>query len=425
VAGSIAAPKGTKDILPTDVARWQYVESVARALFATYRYAEIRTPIFEPTDLFSRGIGEETDIVGKEMYSFTTRGDDKITLRPENTAGVVRAFIQHKLFTEPAPQKLWYTGPMFRYERPQAGRQRQFHQLGVECLGSDEPRWDAESIMLAWDLLEKLGLENLEVQLNSVGCPTCRPVYRDRLQTYLRAHQADLCENCVTRTEKNPLRVLDCKVPACAPTIAEAPPLADALCEVCRTHQAAVESLLNGVQVPFRINPRLVRGLDYYTRTVFEVVSGSLGAQNTVLAGGRYNHLVEELGGPATPSVGWALGMERLLMLLGEEAVPTERLFGLVAATTPNAEAKAFELIHWFRRAGHSMDMAPKGKLDKLFKQAERLNARFAFILGEDELASAQVTIKDLDSRNQVRIGLESGELEDWLHRLEGDMVHD
>lgn len=415
MATAIPAPKGTKDVMPADVGRWQHVEAIARQLLATYRYSEIRTPIFESTDLFQRGIGEETDIVGKEMYSFTTRGDDKITLRPENTAGVVRAFIQHKLFAEPAPQKLWYVGPMFRYERPQAGRQRQFHQLGVECLGSDEPRWDAESIVLAWDLLEKLGLQNLEVQLNSVGCPTCRPVYRERLQTYLRAHQADLCENCVIRTEKNPLRVLDCKVPNCAPTIAEAPPLADALCEVCRTHEDAVESMLKAVGVPFRINPRLVRGLDYYTRTVFEVVSGSLGAQNTVLAGGRYNHLVEELGGPATPSVGWALGMERLLMLLGEDAVPAPRLFGLVAGSGPDGEARAFELARRLRAAGHAVDLAPKGKMDKLFKQAERLKARYAFILGPDEVAADQITVKDLDSREQSRVGWAEAELTGWL----------
>jgi histidyl-tRNA synthetase len=415
VATAIPAPKGTKDVMPVDVGRWQHVEAIARALLATYRYSEIRTPIFESTDLFQRGIGEETDIVGKEMYSFTTRGDDKITLRPENTAGVVRAFIQHKLFAEPAPQKLWYVGPMFRYERPQAGRQRQFHQLGVECLGSDEPRWDAESIVLAWDLLEKLGLRDLEVQLNSVGCPTCRPVYRERLQTYLRGHQADLCENCVIRTEKNPLRVLDCKVPNCAPTIAEAPPLADALCEVCRSHEDAVESMLKAVGVPFRINPRLVRGLDYYTRTVFEVVSGSLGAQNTVLAGGRYNHLVEELGGPATPSVGWALGMERLLMLLGEDAVPAPRLFGLVAGSGADGEARAFELARRLRAAGHAVDLAPKGKMDKLFKQAERLKARYAFILGPDEVAADQITVKDLDSREQTRVGWAASELAGWL----------
>jgi histidyl-tRNA synthetase len=415
MAGTITPPKGTKDILPSDLARWQYVEATARTLFRGYRYSEIRTPSFEATELFVRGVGENTDIVGKEMYSFTTRGDDEITLRPENTAGVVRAFIQHKLFTEPGPQKLWYTGPMFRYERPQAGRQRQFHQLGVECLGSDEPRWAAESILLAWELLSTLGLTELEVQLNSVGCHECRPVYRDRLQTYLRAHADSLCENCVVRTEKNPLRVLDCKVPACAPTIAEAPPLADALCETCRTHLAAVRGLLEAVQVPYRINPRLVRGLDYYTRTVFEVVSGSLGAQNTVLAGGRYNDLVAELGGPATPSVGWALGMERLLMLLPDGSAPTERLFALIAATVPAAEPVAFELARRLRRAGHAVDFAPKGKMDKLFKQAERLNARYAFILGEDELAANQLTVKDLDARAQTRIGSTEADVMGWL----------
>jgi histidyl-tRNA synthetase len=418
MAGTITAPKGTKDILPADVARWQYVEAIARELLATYRYGEIRTPILEATELFVRGVGEETDIVGKEMYSFTTRGGDDVTLRPENTAGVVRAYIQHKLYTEAAPQKLWYLGPMFRYENPQAGRQRQFHQLGVECLGSDEPRWDAESIMLAWDFLSKLGLTDLEVQLNSVGCPNCRPVYRERLQGFLRDRHADLCSNCVVRAEKNPLRVLDCKVPSCGPVITEAPPLSEALCEECRTHLDAVKGLLESVNVPYRINPRLVRGLDYYTRTVFEVVSGGLGAQNTVLAGGRYNQLVEELGGPATASVGWALGMERLLMLLPKDLAGESRLFGLIAATVPAAEPKAFEMARRLRARGYSVDLAPKGKMDKLFKQAERLKARYAFILGEDELAAGQVSVKDLDAREQTRIGVGDADLSAWLDGL-------
>ncbi|MDB5097177.1 MAG: histidyl-tRNA synthetase [Cyanobacteria bacterium RYN_339] len=412
MSNHVTAPKGTKDILPADAGRWQHVEAMARELFKAYRYQEIRTPVFESTDLFQRGIGENTDIVGKEMYTFESKSDDptkrlSLTLRPENTAGVVRAYIQHKLFAQPLPQKLWYTGPMFRYERPQAGRQRQFHQLGVEVLGSDDARWDAEVIVVATDFLARLGLPALEVQLNSVGDDACRPAYRDTLQAYLRSHQDALCENCRTRTEKNPLRVLDCKVPACQPVVQAAPTITENLCDGCRGHQAAVEGYLTAVGVAFKRNDRLVRGLDYYTRTVFEIVSGDLGAQNTVCAGGRYNGLVEELGGPSTPAVGWGLGLERLLMLLPADATPATGLTALIMATHGAAEPVAFRLAHDLRGQGLAIDLANGGKLDKQFKQAERLGARYAVILGEDELAKGVVSIKDLTTREQRSVPLD------------------
>jgi histidyl-tRNA synthetase len=408
MANQVTAPKGTKDILPAEAARWQHVEATARELLRTYRYDEIRTPVFESTDLFQRGIGENTDIVGKEMYTFLGKGEDaaSFTLRPENTAGVVRAYIQHKLYTQPAPQKLWYIGPMFRYEKPQAGRQRQFHQLGVEVLGSESPRWDAEVIVVATDFLARLGLPALEVQVNSVGDENCRPAYRERLQAYLRGHQEELCENCRTRTENNPLRVLDCKVPKCQPVIQGAPTITENLCDGCRAHQSEVEGYLTAAGVAFRRVDRLVRGLDYYTRTVFEIVSGNLGAQNTVCAGGRYNGLVEELGGPATPAVGWGLGLERLLMLLPADAVPAPGLTALIMGVGGAAEQQAFRLAHELRRQGLAVDLSNGGKMDKQFKQAERLGARYAVILGEDELAKGVAQVKDLAARQQQTVPL-------------------
>lgn len=410
--------KGTKDILPEDAPRWRRIEAIAAELFARYNYQEIRTPIFEATDLFARGIGEQTDIVGKEMYSFEDRGGRNITLRPENTAGVARAYIQHKLYTRPAPQKLWYMGPMFRAENVAAGRQRQFSQIGVECLGADDPRWDAESIVLAADFLERAGLAGIEIQLNSVGCAVCRPAFRDKLQGYLRGHVDQMCGDCKVRTEKNPLRTLDCKVPADAPVIAAAPPLDESLCDECRASLGEVTTLLDAAGVAWVRNPRLVRGLDYYNRTVFEIVATDrtkLGSQSTVCAGGRYNGLVGELGGPETPAVGWGLGIERLLTLMPDDAKAGTPLFGLVMGAPGASTVRAFQLARDLRRRGLAIDLAPAGKLDKQFKQAERLGACYAFILGESELAEGVVTIKDLAERRQERVGLNDADLDAWL----------
>lgn len=418
MAQQLQAPKGTVDILPEDAARWRRVEAVARDVLDTYRYAEIRTPIYESTELFVRGVGEGTDIVGKEMFSFEDRGGRALTLRPENTAGVARAYIEHKLYTRPAPQKLWYLGPMFRAERPQKGRQRQFWQLGVECLGSEDPRWDAESIVLAADFLARLGLSGLETQVNSVGCQTCRPAYRAELQAYLRGHVETLCGDCKSRTDQNPLRVLDCKVPACAPVIAGAPAIDASLCDACRAALTEVTGLLDAAGVAWVRNARLVRGLDYYTRTVFEIVASAgsgLGSQSTVCAGGRYNGLVAELGGPDTPAVGWGLGLERLLLLMPPEPLAATGLFALVLSAPGVPTAPAFKLAQALRKRGLSADLAPAGKLDKQFKQAERLAARYAFIVGESELAEGLVTVKNLAARSQVKVGLDDTALDAWL----------
>ncbi len=419
MANILQTIKGTKDILPEDAPRWRRVQATAEALFGVYNYQEIRTPIYEATELYARGIGESTDIVGKEMFSFDDRGGRHVTLRPEGTAGVARAFIQHKIYTRPAPQKLWYFGPMFRAENVQAGRQRQFHQLGVECLGSEDPRWDAECIVLAADLASGLGIGNLEIQLNSVGCEACRPAYREKLQAYLRERVDALCGDCKVRTEANPLRVLDCKVPACAPVIQAAHPLDESLCEVCRDALAQVTAFLDAAGVAWVRNPRLVRGLDYYTRTVFELVTldakAGLGSQNTICAGGRYNNLIAELGGPATPGVGWGLGVERLIALMHADEAPGAAIFALVMAGPGAPVAPAFKLAHDLRGRGLTIDLAPAGKLDKQFKQAERLGARYAFILGESELAEGVVTIKDLAERRQERVRLNDADLDAWL----------
>lgn len=404
MASLITAPRGTRDVLPPETTLWQKIEDASRRLFDAYHYQEIRTPIFEATELFTRGVGEATDIVSKEMYTFTDRGDRSVTLRPEGTAGVVRAFLQGKLASNrPAPAKLWYAGPMFRYERPQAGRQRQFHQIGVEALGSTEPKLDAEVITLAIDLFDQLGVRNLEVQLNSLGCAECRPHYREALVTFFESQKADYCETCLTRMDANPLRVLDCKVPSCRDLNAEAPSLQDVLCEACREHQSALTGYLDAVGIRYAMNPRLVRGLDYYTRTVFEIVATEkLGSQNTVCAGGRYDGLVEELGGPPTPAVGWAFGMERLAILL-EEAIAEPEIDMYLVTMGAAADTAGFKLAHALRLGGLRVELAyAKRKLDKQFAQAERLGARFIGIIGEDEAARGQVKVKHLAERTEA-----------------------
>lgn len=403
MANPINAQRGTRDVLPPETRLWQLIEDKARHFFDCYHYQEIRTPIFEATELFTRGVGEATDIVSKEMYTFTDRGDRQITLRPEGTAGVVRAYLQGKLgSTQPLPVKLWYGGPMFRYERPQAGRQRQFHQIGVEALGSAEPKLDAEVITLAIDLFDALGVKGLEVQLNSLGCAECRPRYRDTLVSFFENRKADYCETCLTRMDSNPLRVLDCKVPGCRDINTEAPSLQDVLCEGCVTHQTAVMGYLDAVGIRYAINPRLVRGLDYYTRTVFEIVATEkLGSQNTVCAGGRYDGLVEELGGAPTPAVGWAFGVERLAILL-EDLEIAPRVDMYLVAMGDAAEKAAFKLAHELRKSGMTVELSyAKRKLDKQFAQAERIHATTIGIIGEDEASRGEVKVKHLATREE------------------------
>lgn len=407
--------RGTKDILPEESGLWQRIERVSAEVFRRYRCAEIRTPIIEATELYTRGIGEATDIVSKEMYTFTDRGDRSITLRPEGTAGVVRSFIQNKLYVQPAPQKCWYAGPMFRYERPQAGRQRQFNQIGVEVFGSPAPKADAEAIAMALDIFDALGVEGLEVQLNSLGCAECRGEYRQSLVRYLTERKESYCPDCQTRIELNPLRVLDCKVPGCRESNRNAPSIQDTLCTACLEHQTGLEDYLSEIGVSFRRNPKLVRGLDYYTRTVFEVLSGKLGSQNTLCGGGRYDRLVEECGGPATPAVGWSFGVERLVMILGGKGEP-EGIDLYCATMGEEAEKVGFRLAHELRERGLKVEIDyAGGKLDKQIKQATRFQARYLLIIGDNELQSGSLVLKNLAERSQQSVPVEAEAIFDLL----------
>ena len=394
--------KGTKDILPQDVASWQRMEKIALEVFSKYGYKEIRTPIFEATELFARGVGDTTDIVNKEMYTFE-KSERSLTLRPENTAGVVRSFIENGMARLSPPVKLWYKGPMFRYERPQAGRQRQFHQVGVEMFGVKQPTADAEVILLAVNYLKALGLNDLEVEINSLGCPECREAYKAKIKEVLKPEFDNLCEDCQNRYEKNPLRLLDCKVESCKEIFAK-PEIqkviqSDFICEECAEHYRAVKSYLDVLRIKYVENKLLVRGLDYYNRTVFEIKSNNLGSQNAVCGGGRYDSLVRNLGGDDTPAVGWAMGMERLNSLL--PLVETQKLDAYIVSNSP---ADAFELAEELRAAGKNIEFDLTNK--KFTKQLEKAGkvADFALILGEDEIKSGTVSVKDLKTSEQVTI---------------------
>lgn len=402
MAKIIKVQKGTKDILPQEVEQWHRLEKNALDIFTRYGYKEIRTPIFEATELFARGVGDTTDIVNKEMYTFE-KSDRSLTLRPENTAGVVRSFIENGMARLSAPVKLWYKGPMFRYERPQAGRQRQFHQVGVEMFGIKEPTADAEAILLAVNYLKSLGLNDLEVEINSLGCPKCREEYKRKIKEVLKPEFDNLCEDCQNRYEKNPLRLLDCKVDTCKEIFAK-PEIqkviqSDFICEECAEHYTTLKSYLDKLNVPYVENKLLVRGLDYYNRTVFEIKSNNLGSQNAVCGGGRYDSLVRNLGGEDTPAVGWAMGMERLNSLLPN--VEPEKLDGYIIS---NSSADAFELAQELRSEGLNVefDLANK-KFTKQLEKASKV-AKFALILGEDEIKAEKVAVKNLATSEQVAI---------------------
>ncbi len=398
----IQAQKGTKDILPDEVSNWQKMESIAQNVFSKANFKEIRTPIFEATELFARGVGDSTDIVNKEMYTFE-KSERSLTLRPENTAGVVRAYIEHGFSRLPQPVKLWYKGPMFRYERPQAGRQRQFHQVGVEMFGTKEPSADAEVINLAVKYLNELGLDNLDIEINSLGCPECRKNYRAAIKEVLKPYLKDLCEDCNFRYEKNPLRILDCKVDSCKAIFEKEEIqkviLGDFICDECKEHFEKVKEYLTALQIPYTVNKLLVRGLDYYNRTVFEIKSNNLGSQNAVCGGGRYDSLVETLGGVQTPAVGWAMGMERLNSLISKPE--NERLDVFVVAENMK---ETFKIIEELRNAGFSaeFDYANRKFKKQLDKAAK--SAKYALILMDDEINSGTVTLKNLDTSEQVNV---------------------
>lgn len=397
--GMMTAPRGTADILPADARRWHELEEAARAIFEAYGYGEIRTPIFEHTELFQRGIGEATDVVDKEMYTFVDRGDRSLTLRPEGTAGVVRAFLEHNMDKGALPVKLYYMGPMFRYERPQAGRARQFHQLGAECLGTMDPAADAEMIRMLATLLKRVGVTGFEVLINSIGCPRCRPAYVERLRVHLRDRQEQLCASCRERYTRNPLRLLDCKRESCRRLTEDVPLLVDSLCEECADHFQQVRAYLDDFALAYRLAPRLVRGLDYYTKTVFEVVSSDLGAQDALGGGGRYDGLVEALGGPAMPGVGFAAGMERILLVMAKHrpAPASPPVDVMIAHHGTAGRRVAVRLAGEWRDAGLRVEIDYMGRsLRAQMKQADRLGARVVVLIGEDEASRGVVRVRDM-----------------------------
>ena len=398
----IKVQKGTKDILPPEMPLWHFMETKANEVFTKFGAKEIRTPIFEATELFARGVGDTTDIVNKEMYTFE-KSERSLTLRPENTAGVVRSFIENGMHRLAAPVKLWYKGPMFRYERPQAGRQRQFHQVGVEVFGIKQATADAEVILMAVNYLKALGLNDLSVELNSLGCPECREEFKKKLKSVIKPYLSELCPDCQARYEKNPLRLLDCKVEECKEIYAK-PEIqeviqSDFICEDCANHFNELKGYLDALNINYSINKLLVRGLDYYNRTVFEIKSNNLGSQNAICGGGRYDSLVRNLGGEDTPAIGFAMGMERLASLIGQKE--DEKLNAYVVCNNP---LEAIKLTEEMRESGVTCEFDLTNK--KFVKQLEKASklAKFALILGEDEIASGKVTIKNLDTSEQQTV---------------------
>lgn len=402
--------KGFADLFPEDARSFTHMEAKARDVFGRFGFGELRTPVLERTELFAKGIGEETDVVGKEMYTFTDRGDRSLTLRPEATAGVLRAAIEAGAIEPGRATRLYTFGPMFRYERPQKGRMRQFHQINAELLGSPEPQADVEVILMLEDFLSSLGIADLCFELNSLGCRECRPDYRAALTAYFEALDHEkLCEDCKRRMHTNPLRVLDCKVPACKALVADAPAIGDHLCTGCRDHFSAVLALVDKAGLKYTLNPRLVRGLDYYQRTTFEVTSGAIGSQTAVAGGGRYDGLVQLLGGPDAPGVGFACGMERLAMLMQKPEAPRPDFFLAVTDTREGSQAvdAAVLLAHKLHRRGMSGECDySAGSMKSRLRHAGRIKARKCYIIGAEEFDSGQVTVKDMEDGEQIKLDL-------------------
>ncbi len=400
--------KGFNEVLPPESWFWRQVENRFRGLVEAYGYGEVRLALLEPTELFVRSIGDETDIVEKEMYTFADRSGRSLTLRPEGTASVVRAFNQYSLGKLREINKLYYVGPMFRYERPQKGRFRQFHQLGAEVFGEAGFYQDAESLVMLAQFFADLELDNVELQINSLGCEQCRPAFRDRLKAFLEAHRAELCEDCRRRIADNPLRALDCKNPRCRESVAAAPLVSDSLCEACRDHFAGLCRLLEKADLAYQVNPRLVRGLDYYTRTTFEFLAGDLGAQNAVAAGGRYDRLVEELGGQPTPAFGFAIGFERLMLLFNSAKLSPPSPFAALVALDEVSLGELFPLHVELNRRGRLTTLGFQLRsLKSQLKKADRDGVRYAVIVGPDERASGRALVRDMQSREQFELPLD------------------
>lgn len=403
--------KGTEDVLPKDSYRWQFVEDVMRKESAAYGFKEIRTPVFEHTELFARGVGQTTDVVQKEMYTFDTKGGESVTLRPEGTAGAARAVLEHGLVNDSLPIKASYFVSCYRYEKPQAGRLREFHQFGLECYGTQSPAADAELICAAQSIFDRLGIKQLRLEINSIGCPTCRAEYHKALKEYFYGYKDELCETCNSRLEKNPMRILDCKSPVCSKIAGGAPKITDYLCDECKEHFASVQKYLDAAGVEYTVNPTIVRGLDYYTKTVFEFVTDFIGAQGTVCGGGRYDGLIEELGGKHLPSLGFAMGIERLLMLMDKQGIeiPKPSTCDLyVAVMGESASLKSFEIIKAVRSCGliAETDVVGRG-LRAQMKYADKIGAKFSMVLGDNEIEQGKAVIKNMSSGEQTEIVLD------------------
>ncbi|MBQ9179767.1 MAG: histidine--tRNA ligase [Firmicutes bacterium] len=407
------APKGTKDVLPQEVYKWHYVEKAFDDICKRYGFNEMRTPVFEHTELFKRGVGDTTDIVQKEMYTWE-QAKRSLTLRPEGTAPVVRSLVEHKLYAEVQPQKYYYNIPCFRYEKPQSGRLRAFHQFGIEIFGTDNMMADAEIISLAKDFLDEMGIEDVKLHINSIGCPNCREEYKKVLKEFLAPKYDQLCDTCKDRYERNPIRILDCKSPEDQEAVKGAPRMIDHLCQECKDAFDELQENLDALGIEYEIDPGIVRGLDYYTKTAFEFISGKLGAQNTVCGGGRYDHLSETLGGPPIPGVGFGLGIERLLLTMEESGIEIPKPEGadaFIAFVGDEAKKKALSLTGELRRKGLKIAMDPMGRNMKgQFKYADRLSARYTIVIGDDEIAKGVVSVKEMESGEQKEVAFDQVE---------------
>ena len=405
------APKGTKDLLPAQAYKWHYVERKFAEICKNYGFKEIRTPMFEHTEVFARGIGDTTDVVQKEMYTFNDHGNRSITLKPEGTSGAVRAFIEHKQYAEVQPTKYYYDTDCFRYEKPQSGRLRHFHQFGIEVFGTPNMLADSEVICLANDFLNQLGITEIELRINSVGCPECRKKHREALKEFLRPRCDELCNTCKERYDRNPMRILDCKSEICQEIVKDAPRMLDYLCDDCKNAFEELKSNLTAMGIEYKVDPNIVRGLDYYTKTAFEFVTTSIGAQGTVCGGGRYDHLIEELGGPPIPGVGFGLGIERLLMLMdacGAQFPADDSVDVFIAVMGERAKAFGLKLCRELRQSGVAAEMDTLARNIKgQFKYADRLNAKYTLVIGENELDKGVVSLKDMSMSQQREIKIE------------------
>ncbi len=411
----IKAPRGTNDILPSEVYKWQYAEEVIREICKNFGVSEIRTPVFENTELFERGVGDTTDVVEKEMYTFEDKGGRSITLRPEGTASAARSYIEHGLFNNPQPTKLYYMIGCYRYEKPQAGRYREFRQFGVEYYGSREPSIDAEVMSLALMIYDKLGLKNLSLNINSIGCPHCREIYNNKLREYLEANYDRLCETCKTRFHKNPMRIIDCKSDICKDIVKDAPKLIDYICDECKEHFELVKKNLEAMGIEYHIDPMIVRGLDYYTKTVFEIIADNKNSNSTICGGGRYDGLIEEIGGDSIPACGFAMGMERLILTMEEQGIELPQPSGIdvyIGNIGIEAGIYAQKLVHELRAKGISADKDHQGKSVKAqMKYANKIGAKYTIILGDDEITNRCITVKNMANSQTTDISLDADEI--------------